>query len=77
MAYGENVALKPVILVQCDIPSQFNVANPVNNTFLDHFPWRIHGAAIYANIDWGYIDGIHVNIYSSTMDPMGLDTWGL
>ena len=24
-----------------------------------HHPWRIHGAAIYANIDWGYIDGIH------------------
>ena len=20
---------------------------------------RIHGAGIYANIDWGYIDGIH------------------
>ena len=22
------------------------------------YPWRIHGAGIYANIDWGYIDGI-------------------
>ena len=34
---------------------------------------RIHGAGIYANI-WGilwYIDGIHVTIYSSTMDPLG------
>ena len=41
---------------------------------------RIHGAGIYANI-WGilwYIDGIHVTIYSSTMDPMGfgnVKTW--
>ena len=35
------------------------------------YPWRIHGAGIYTNIDWGYIDGIHVTIYSSTMDPMG------
>ena len=26
---------------------------------------------IYANIYLGYIDGIHVTIYSSTMDPMG------
>ena len=41
---------------------------------------RIHGAGIYANI-WGilwYIDGIHVTIYSSTMDPLGfgnVKTW--
>ena len=28
----------------------------------------IHGAGIYANIK-GYIDDIHVTIYSSTMDP--------
>ena len=32
---------------------------------------RIHGAGIYANIKGVYIDGIHVAIYSSTMDPMG------
>ena len=31
---------------------------------------RIHGAGIYANIG-GYIDGIHVTMNSSTMDPMG------
>ena len=37
---------------------------------LNIYPWRIHGAGIYANIK-GYIDGIHVTIYSSTMDPMG------
>ena len=35
-----------------------------------YYPWRIHGAGIYANI-WGIFDGIHVTIYSSTMDPMG------
>ena len=32
------------------------------------------GAGIYANMNgvWiGYMDGIHVTIYSSTMDPMG------
>ena len=36
-------------------------------------PWRIHGAGIYVYmLTWlGYIDGIHVTIYSSTMDPMG------
>ena len=28
---------------------------------------------IYANIK-GYIDGIHVTIYSSTMDPLGYST---
>ena len=27
-------------------------------------PWlRIHGAGIYANIYWGYIDGIHVTLW--------------
>ena len=30
------------------------------------------GAGIYAIAWLGYIDGIHVTIYSSTMDPMGL-----
>ena len=38
--------------------------------------WRIHGAGIYANIK-GYIHGIHVTIYSSTMDPMGMKTMKL
>jgi hypothetical protein len=35
---------------------------------------RIHGAGIYIYIQTyrGYIDGIHVTIYSSTMDPMGI-----
>ena len=37
----------------------------------DRISHRIHGAGIYAN--WGHIDGIHVTIYSSTMDPMGLE----
>ena len=32
---------------------------------------RIHGAGIYANMTVVYIDGIHVTIYSSSMDPMG------
>ena len=36
------------------------------------FPWRIHGAGILMLTWLGYIDGIHVTIYSSTMDPMGL-----
>ena len=31
---------------------------------------RIHGAGIYANI--GGILMVHVTIYSSTMDPMGI-----
>ena len=29
-----------------------------------HYPWRIHGAAIYMLTWLGYIDGIHVTIYS-------------
>ena len=31
---------------------------------------RIHVWYIYQH--WGYMDGIHVTIYSSTMDPMGI-----
>ena len=27
---------------------------------------------VYMRSHWGYIDGIHVTIYSSTMDPMGM-----
>ena len=36
---------------------------------------RIHGAGIYAN-SWhlGYMDGIHVTIYSGTMDPIWVIT---
>ena len=33
------------------------------------YPWRFHGAGIYANIKEVFVDGIHVTIYSSTMDP--------
>ena len=33
---------------------------------------RIHVWHICSH--WGYIDGIHVTIYSSTMDPMGYKT---
>jgi hypothetical protein len=33
---------------------------------------RIHGAGILMLTWMGYIDGIHVTIYSSTMDPMGM-----
>ena len=41
------------------------------NRFKD-IPHRIHGAGIYANILGVYWwDGIHVTMYSSTMDPMG------
>ena len=29
---------------------------------------------LYMLTQRGYIDGIHVTIYSSTMDPMGYDT---
>ena len=33
---------------------------------------RIHGAGILMLTWLGYIDGMHVTIYSSTMDPMGI-----
>ena len=32
---------------------------------------RIHGAAIYGNMDPIKINPIYVSIYTSTMDPMG------
>ena len=35
---------------------------------INQLTYRIHGAGIYAN-NWGYIDGIHVTIFGSTMDP--------
>ena len=42
-------------------------------------PWRIHGAGIYMLTWLGYIDGIHVTIYSSTTDPTiqywNIGTW--
>ena len=38
---------------------------------LSYHPWRIHGAGILMLTWLGYIDGIHVTIYNSTMDPMG------
>ena len=38
-------------------------------------PHRIHGAGILMLTWLGYIDGIHVTIYSSTMDPMGTGGW--
>ena len=43
-----------------------------DHQFFDN-PWRIHGAGILMLTWLGYIDGIHVTIYSSTMDPMGND----
>ena len=36
-------------------------------------PWRIHSAGISLLTWLGYIDGINVTIYGSTMDPMGMD----
>ena len=36
---------------------------------------RIHGAGILMLTWLEYIDGIHVTIYSSTMDPMGIDRY--
>ena len=35
------------------------------------YPWRIHGAAIYGNMDPINIPPMLVYIYTSTMDPMG------
>jgi len=46
----------------------------VENDSWDPHPWRIHGAGIYGilMLTWlGYIDGIHVTIYSIHKDPMG------
>jgi hypothetical protein len=33
------------------------------------YPWRIHGAGVLILTWLGYIDGVHVTIYNSTMDP--------
>ena len=42
-----------------------------NMNFMTFHTHRIHGAGILMLTWLGYIDGIHVTIYSSTMDPMG------
>ena len=43
--------------------------------FHENISHRIHGAGIYMlTLGVQYIDGIHVTIYSSTMDPMGMKT---
>jgi hypothetical protein len=34
-------------------------------------PWCWYIYIIYADIKGVFVDGIHVTIYSSTMDPMG------
>ena len=40
-----------------------------------YHPWRIHGAGRKMLAWLGYIDGIHVTIYSSTMDPIHQIKW--
>ena len=42
------------------------------NSTVKHIPWRIHGAAIYANVTGVYWWDPWHTIYSSTMDPMGI-----
>ena len=41
-----------------------------SNKPLKHIPWRIHGAGRNMLTKMGYIDEIHVSIYTSTMDPI-------
>ena len=41
----------------------------LSTSSVDHFPWRIHGAAIYG-VPWiPSIYPLYVSIYTSTMDP--------
>ena len=52
---------------------QCQESNPPTKTLLHvNISHRIHGAGIYMLTWLGYIDGVHVTIYSSTMDPMGI-----
>ena len=45
--------------------------SPVRPVFIEHdtYPWRIHGAAVYANMTGVYLWDPCYHIYSSTMDP--------
>ena len=40
-----------------------------------HFPWRIHGAAIYGNMDPINMSPMLAYIYIPYMDPMGLTSF--
>ena len=58
-------------LLQKDIGSQEKTRPTLDSlSIMSHIPWRIHGAGILMLTWLGYIDGIHVTIYGSTMDYM-------
>ena len=68
VAHGEPSCKLPIPMVE---GYRWNPQGPVR-PWCVHFPWRIHGAGIYANIKWHKGDILMGSIYSSTMDPMGL-----
>ena len=44
----------------------------------DPLSHRIHGAGIHANIEGGFVDGIHITIYSSTVRILWvIDYWSM
>ena len=43
---------------------------PTKSYCPDQFPFPIGSMVLVYMLTLGYIDGIHVTIYSSTMDPM-------
>ena len=51
-----------------DGPAKFESPVGILGCYMTH---RIHGAGILMLTWLGYINGIHVTIYGSTMDPMG------
>ena len=55
-------------LLDPEIPIDFSLVT-TNTTDI---PYRIHVIMVYMLTWLGYIDGIHVSIYTSTMDPMGM-----
>ena len=52
----------------------FSDLRPVTLDFFVCFPWRIHGTIVYLPTFFSIIQAIHVGIYTSHMDPMGLVT---
>ena len=54
--------------------SMGDLQDPRMGWYVSSITHRIHGAGILMLTWLGYIDGIHVTIHSSTMDPMGYKT---
>ena len=59
--------------IECRTSGKHTLGCNKSMTYVNQYPWRIHGAAIYMMVTWiPSIYPSHVSIYTSTMDPMGI-----